>query len=99
MSLRALLTGFVVGAGAICAAADAASNSKTGITRVLFILSSCSGESVRRAPLENFITSSRAAECPATVAFPLSGECNATRVVDAPAHGTYAAKNLCLQEK
>src|SRR6202021_601822 len=46
ISLRALLTGFlvvcaeVVCAGVVCASADAASNSKDGITKVLFILSS-----------------------------------------------------------
>jgi hypothetical protein len=57
MSLRAVLTGFFVGTGEVCAAADAASNSKAGITRVLFILSSLFGESVPRASLENFFTS------------------------------------------
>src|SRR5580704_1247836 len=40
MSRRAELTGSFVGAGVVCAAADAASNSKAGITRVVFILSS-----------------------------------------------------------
>jgi len=37
MSRRAELTGSFVGAGVVCAAADAASNSKAGITRVVFI--------------------------------------------------------------
>src|SRR6267142_2903439 len=40
MSRRAELTGSFVGAGVVCAAAEAASNSKAGITRVVFILSS-----------------------------------------------------------
>jgi hypothetical protein len=40
MSRRAELTGSFVDAGVVCAAAEAASNSKAGITRVVFILSS-----------------------------------------------------------
>src|ERR1700674_4969021 len=40
MSRRAEPTGSFVGAGVVCAAAEAASNSKAGITRVVFILSS-----------------------------------------------------------
>src|SRR6202165_4397444 len=40
MSRRAELTGSFVGAGVVCAAAEAASNSKAGITRVVFLLSS-----------------------------------------------------------
>src|ERR1700680_2586369 len=40
MSRRAELTGSFVGAGVVCAATEAASNSKAGITRVVFILSS-----------------------------------------------------------
>src|ERR1700675_592200 len=48
MSLRALLTGFLVGAGVVCAvvcaAAAAASNNKAGIKSVFFILFSWCGE-------------------------------------------------------
>src|ERR1700681_1620933 len=44
MSLRALLTGFLVGAGVVCAAAAAASNSKAGIKSVFFILVSWCAE-------------------------------------------------------
>src|SRR5882762_1269328 len=40
MSLRAVLTGFFDCAHVVCAIADAARNSKAGITKVLFILSS-----------------------------------------------------------
>src|SRR6266851_6308522 len=40
MSRRAELTGSFVGAGVVCPAAEAASNSKAGITKVVFILSS-----------------------------------------------------------
>src|SRR5216683_55688 len=40
MSLRAVLTGFFDCAHVVCAIADAARTSKTGITKVLFILSS-----------------------------------------------------------
>src|SRR6202007_1483300 len=43
MSLRALLTGFLVGVGVVCATADAASNNKAGIVRVFIFLFSLSG--------------------------------------------------------
>src|ERR1700732_3447079 len=44
MSLKALLRGFLVCAGVVCAAAAAASNSKAGIKSVLFILFSWCAE-------------------------------------------------------
>src|SRR5580692_5566294 len=40
ISLKAVLTGFFDCAHIVCAIADAATNSKAGITKVLFILSS-----------------------------------------------------------
>src|SRR5258708_14767927 len=57
MFLRGVATGFFVCAGVVCAAADAASNSKAGIPRVVFILSSAYGESGGVAAAAVFRTS------------------------------------------